>query len=361
MSADVTVAAFLFLINLVSSVVSGMTSIGDAILLHVFWEAFVYVFPDTAHSTALGVDDIKTIAELMYIRSLVFNPILVYFTAKDGASFSKVMFLMMAIPNLFFGIFGTYLLGVVDEALLRLVFGISSVAFGVMYAAARMYYSFCGGVGNSLPKLSDAYDSDGKVRLRIKIGGGIASCGGGLMSSLTGVGGPPFIIFMLVLNVPSQITRLNYPAAGYPAAVVRFVMGVYANLIRWERLYFYLASVAGGGIGLTIGLRIGRIIGPTTYSIVVFCLLMLAATVMITSSPTILLVLTATCLGVVVAAHYREKGLTAVAAAAAVASATNAAGAAVVDGAGSSPRTSAMVMQLEDARNSHCEEELAKA
>jgi uncharacterized membrane protein YfcA len=362
MSADVTVALFLFLINLVSSVVSGMTSFGDAILLHVFWEAFAYVFRDTAHGTSLGVDDIKTIAETTYLRSFFFFPFLVYFTAKDGASFSKVMFLMMAIPSLLFGVFGTYLLGIVDEGLLRVVFGITSVAFGVLYAAARLYFSYCAKDGAfQLPKLSDAYDSKGKVRLRIKVGGGISSCFSGIMGSLTGVGGPPFIIFMLVMNVPSQITRMNYPAAGYPVAVVRFVMGIYSGLIQWERVYFYLASLAGGGIGLAIGLRIGRIIGPTTYSILVFCLLMLAAAVMITSSPSVLLVLVAACLGVVVFAHYREKRRAGVAAAAAASvAAPSPSDSSAKSSVGASP-TSATVMQFEDGRHAHCEEEMVDA
>jgi uncharacterized membrane protein YfcA len=353
MSPDFVVGLFLFVINLVSSIVSGMTSFGDAILLHVFWEAFAYVYPETAHGTTLGMDDIKTIAELMYVRSLVFNPILVYFTAKDGALFSKVMFLMMAIPSLVFGVFGTYMLGVADEGLLRFVFGVSSVAFGVIYACARVYLTFCQSDGVSkMPKLSDAYNADGSIRLRIKVGGGIASCSGGLMGSLTGVGGPPFIIFMLVMNVPSQITRMNYPAAGYPIAVVRFFMAVYSNLIQLDRIVFYLASLVGGGVGLAIGLRIGRVIGPNTYSILVFCLLMLAAAVMITSSPTVLLLLMITCLAVVLVAHWTEKRRTP------APPITNPPSCLVVD---SSSPTSATVMKIEDARHEHCEEELVDA
>ena len=346
MSSDVIVCFILFVINFVASIVTGMTSFGDAILLHVFWEACTYLAPDTMHDTSLGVDDIKTITEIMYIRNIVFAPILVYFTYKDGGTFSKTMFLMMAVPSLVFGIFGAFLLGVVDEDVLRFVFGVSSLVFGAVYAGARMYYSCFPKDGASrMPKLSDAYDADGRIRLRIKVGGGIAACAAGLMGSLTGVGGPPLIIFILVLNVPSQITRVNYSASGYPAVIARFLMAIFSNLLRADRIIFYATSLAGGGAGLALGIFIGRVIGPTTFSTVVFCLLMLAATVMITSSAMILMSLMVSCLVVVFIVHFREKRLSE-----------------VPPSAAASPTTSTSVaglsMQCEEERHPHCCDEL---
>ncbi|KPI82559.1 hypothetical protein ABL78_8430 [Leptomonas seymouri] len=132
-------------------------------------------------------------------------------------------------------------------------------------------------------------DENGKIKLSTKVGAAIAALLSGVMGSLTGVGGPPQIIFVLLLDVPQYIMRVNFTMQSVPSAALRFIYACSTGLFTREMVPLFATSVVSGYIGIVIGVKLGKMLGPKSYSIFVLVLLLLSSLVMITESVAVLI------------------------------------------------------------------------
>ena len=112
---------------------------------------------------------------------------------------------------------------------------------------------------------------------------------GAVMGSLTGVGGPPLMIWILALEIPNAFVKINYTISGLPITFLRFGMSISEGMITWNFWPFYVSSVVASIVGLVVGMRIGALFGPRSFMILVLVILTLASLVMLTDSITVLL------------------------------------------------------------------------
>lgn len=154
-------------------------------------------------------------------------------------------------------------------------------------------------------------DENGRVKRTTKIGASVAALLSGIMGSLTGVGGPPHIIFVLLFDVPQYIMRVNFSMQSIPSAALRFIYACSTGLFTTAMIPLFVNSLIGNYIGIVLGVKLGKMLGPKSYSIFVLVLLLLSSLVMITKSVTLLVSLTVIAFLVTIAAAVYEHRQTA--------------------------------------------------
>lgn len=150
-------------------------------------------------------------------------------------------------------------------------------------------------------------DANGKIKRSTKIAAAISAAFTGVMGSLTGVGAPPQIIFILLLDVPQYVILVNFCMQSIPSALARFVMACAMHLFHPDMVPIFVNALIAGYAGLFVGMRLGKLMGPTSYSTFVFSILMLASLIMITTSSALLVVATVLCTGVCVCTAWWER------------------------------------------------------
>lgn len=141
----------------------------------------------------------------------------------------------------------------------------------------------------AVPRRNRNFDEHGKIKTSTKVCAGVASALSGVMGSLTGVGAPPQIIFILLLDVPNSIIRINFCLSSIPSAAFRFIMACSKPLLSVEMIPMLVTSVLSGYAGIYAGYRLGQIFGPRSYSVFVLLLLIVASLIMMTTNLIILL------------------------------------------------------------------------
>lgn len=326
------VIAYLVFINFVGSFIQGITTFGDAIIIQIMWHALASTTGDWMHSTPLGENDVQVGALLQYSRTCVLNPLVAALAYKAGATFVPMKLVAAAsIPQLLATIFGEQLLIVVPHALLKFWFGVGCLTIAILFVAIKLFRAaeerirFGKGATESrrgaeeptvvdMQVVSVSPEDDSPSRspsgtvlrrtlppasaqptlpMKIQIATAVTSAIAGLTSSLTGVGGPPFMILILACDLPPAFVRLLFPLATLPSLYVRYGMAIHDRLITVDMLPFHAAGVAAGVVGVLCGNRIGRCVGPKTFNVVVLVLLVLAAMMMLMDVPLLTLSLLA--------------------------------------------------------------------
>lgn len=115
------------------SVFETVFSLSVDVLLQVLWTCFSATFPD-AFRKNFGVDPIKTMATVLFVRHGVFNP-LQYYLNHDQYVFSLRAVVWLAAGNTIAVIVGSLFFLILTEHTLRLLLGISSIVWvGVILA-----------------------------------------------------------------------------------------------------------------------------------------------------------------------------------------------------------------------------------
>ncbi|KAK7197879.1 hypothetical protein NESM_000742200 [Novymonas esmeraldas] len=382
--------------NFLASVIQGITGFGDAILLQVVWFTASELAPDIFNKTPLGISPVKAVTLLMYCRIIFSAPVLAYLSFGDGI-FSLQMTLAMAVPSTLTALAGMFVFRGADGDSLKLVLGVSSLVFAVLYVVIlaaklvmrrrklqqlhstgapgpnaahatavtiipesaavqadwnsnrrRSEWSGDGGVSQeeeaaegaeasptfvsttsgspftrreavprsitesaAAPPLTPSKMSptrtlvytrvrvnrnlteEGKIKISTKVGAACAATVSGLMGSLTGVGAPPQIIFILLFDVPAYIFRVNFSVQSIPSAAIRFIFACSTGMLTKDMVPLFFTSVVGGYAGLVAGVMLGKVLGPKSYNVFVLALLLLSSLIMITTSVMVLMSFTA--------------------------------------------------------------------
>jgi len=206
------------------------------------------------------------------------------------------MWCMLTLSGLIFGVLGTVSLHSISANVLKQFFGWLCVASAVVFAVVKLRRStFPVPVEQSLP-------------LTTVLASLVAGCLAGVFGSLTGVGGPPLMIFVLYYSIPSALIKLTYPASGTVVAWARFAVAFWNGDFAANGFagLDYAGVIAGGWIGLFLGHRIGRRIGEQTFAVMFLSFLFVAAIGMLSDSALVLIPALAVATIGVVASHLRE-------------------------------------------------------
>ena len=106
---------------------------------------------------------------------------------------------------------------------------------------------------------------------------GSASFLGGFMNGIVGVGGPPVMIVALWMKVPPTTLRGFIPQTGFLSFVVRDAMTLAAGRYELGAWEMYAAAVMGAVAGLYVGIELGGRLAKDVYVILVCWLLLFAA------------------------------------------------------------------------------------
>lgn len=215
-------------------------------------------------------------------------------------------------PQYVGSIVGETILTTIDQAALRKWFGVFLLFFASMYVVLQLRRTLCpskeGATASSRLSFLQHNAQTGKKEVSVGglIGCGLASFCGGVAGALTGVGGPPWMIFILVQDVPSFVVRLLFPLSSLPATYSRFAMALRDGLISTDVIPYHGVALAGGVIGVLVGFARGKLVGPQAFNTVVLSLIVLAAMVVLTENPMIQIVSLVGALGLVIVVQQRE-------------------------------------------------------
>jgi len=345
---DLIVGVLLTTLSFIASVVVGSTSLGDGVFLQVSWGIVQGLIPTITANSSLGSDGMRVITIFMYIRMTILPFYLLHLLWKkkkdDGASktsaaeaaktsavkdekdqekegesgvptavaatanstssvitvadspapeniFSYTLFWIQVVPSVFWAIVGIMILQNVKSDEIAFYLGVICITFSFLYMALKMWK--VSPARHSMPLwlqhlLSPQFLVEGtkdKITLKATIFVCLAMNLSGLMVTLAGVGAPPMMIVILLYEMPMNMTRVTFPVASVISSVFRTSYAMYAGLITFELWPFYLPATIIGFIGLKIGVGIGNVLSPSMYSATIFCLLILAGTVMLTKNP----------------------------------------------------------------------------
>lgn len=338
------VLLYIAAINYLASILQGVTTFGDAIVLHILWHAMTTATGDYFHQTAMGSSDVQTIAVMMYSRTAVLNLVMLYLgyrsskrSAIEQAAqtavpsspapppspvLTKSMIAAAALPSIVMSLLGEQLLVYLPEALLRLWFGGACLLFAAFYAAVKFFkwakpnmkldeqrQEPCQGSPTTTMALAPvessvdaSLPSDGTLMVSMLF----TSAASGLAGALTGVGGPPWMILILAHDLPASFVRVLFPISTLPSIYSRYVVALKQGIITSDLAVYHICAVCFGFAGVLTGYRIGKRIGPQTFNAVVLVLLTLAASMMLISNVVAMLLLLVSGVAVVAAVWRKE-------------------------------------------------------
>lgn len=149
-------------------------------------------------------------------------------------------------------------------------------------------------------------DESGKIKRTTKVGASFAAALSGIMGSLTGVGAPPQIIFVLLFDVPQYIIRVNFCIQSIPSAAFRFIVACTTPLFTWTMVPMFIVAILFGYAGIFFGNYLGKMMGPKGYNVFVLSLLLVASLIMMTTNVAVLIISTLLCVCVSVIATWWE-------------------------------------------------------
>eukprot|EP00744_Colponema_vietnamica_P016793 GILI01023587.1.p1 GENE.GILI01023587.1~~GILI01023587.1.p1 ORF type:complete len:407 (+),score=19.67 GILI01023587.1:30-1250(+) len=321
--ADVSAAASLSILSFLASIVQGSTSLGDGIFLQITWGILMSIAPNLTNESSLGADGIRIITLFMYVRMVVMTPYLLWrlwkghqkrqaeevtspasvssidtlssptkrglFAALPPHIFSIRLFWLLMIPNTVWCILGVVILKGANSGQIALCMGILCITFSTLYVGLKLWNL---SASDGMPKLlksilSPRFLVEGtkdQITIPAQVCCFIAFNLAGLMTALAGIGGPPMMVTIVLFSIPMDLTRFTFPIGTLVGAFLRLIFAVYYGVLKVELWPFYLPATVFGLIGLDIGVRIGNVLSPSTYSAAIFLLLNLAGIVMLTSN-----------------------------------------------------------------------------
>lgn len=204
--------------------------------------------------------------------------------------FSMRLFLLILIPNTFWCIMGVFVLQKAKSDEIAIYSGILFIAFSLIYAALKAWKT--SSLRKSMPPLlqsilSPAFFTEGSnsdLTIHAQISAFIAFNLVGIMTTLTGIGGPPMMLFVLLYEVPMNMTRFSIPFGTITGATIRLVFSIYSGLLPARLWPYFIPAIIAGIVGIKVGVGIGNVLTPSMFAATIFCLLLLAGIVMLTSN-----------------------------------------------------------------------------
>ena len=331
---DIAAGISLSVLSFVASVIQGSTSLGDGIVLQITWGILQELVPYATSESRLGSDGMRVITVFMFLRLSIIPPYLLWLlwgahkkrqrqaiqaqqelklqhlsdvSSPDGevtspsspASpaptaapriFSGRLFLIIAVPNTIWCILGVFLLQNLQSRQIAVYSGAIFISFSFMYMALKMWKS--SPARKNMPQwlqniLSPSFfveGSDKTLTTHAQISALFFFNLTGIMTTLSGIGGPPMMIFILLYEIPMHLTRFMFPIGTLIGAFIRLVVSLYSGVMPLEHWPFFLPGLVFGLIGIRVGMLIGNVLSPSMYSATIFCLLILAGIVMLTSN-----------------------------------------------------------------------------
>ena len=134
------VLVFLAVLNFTASILQGVTSFGEAIVLHIVWHLVATATGSLLHESPLGASDVQIIALVQYSRTAVLNVLMVVFALRSGAvaTVSKSLIACASIPTIVATVIGEQLLVELDREVLRFWLAMICMVFAVGYGAVRL-------------------------------------------------------------------------------------------------------------------------------------------------------------------------------------------------------------------------------
>ena len=330
---DIAAGVSLSVLSFVASVLQGSTSVGDGIVLQITWGILQELVPYATSESSLGSDGVRIITVFMFLRLALITPYLLWLLwdahkerqrqatqalqelnsesllegeeatspsspaspsptspapAATPRIFSLRLYLLIAIPNTIWCIVGVFLLQNLQSRQIAIYSGAIFIAFSFMYMALKMWKS--SPARKNMPQwlqniLSPRFfveGSDITLTTHAQFSAFFFFNLTGIMTTLSGIGGPPMMVFILLYEIPMQLTRFMFPIGTLLGAVVRLVVSLCTGVMPLEHWPFFLPGLIFGLIGLRVGIRIGNVLSPSMYSATIFSLLILAGIVMLT-------------------------------------------------------------------------------
>lgn len=343
-SEDFLVGTAFTILSFLASVVVGSTSLGDGIFLQVTWGVFQGLFPLLCERSSLGSDGMRVVTIFMYIRTVIIPPYLLWLlwngprkaqkkldkqlaieaaqrasgeitTSEDvphsatptpssspvsknappppqPVTFSKSLFWLLLVPSIVWSVIGIMILQSMKSSEIAVYLGVICISFSFLYLALKMWKA--SPARKSMPQwlqnvLSPQFLVPGtetdQITYRAQFVIFLAFNLSGLMVTLAGIGAPPMMIVILLYEMPMRMTRFTFPVAGLFSSIFRLGYAMYAGLLTFELWPFFLPASIATFIGIKVGVGIGNVLSPSMYSAAIFCLLILAGTVMLTKNP----------------------------------------------------------------------------
>ena len=313
---DATVI-FMYCLSALASVVQGISGFGDAIVLHLGWNIATTNFP-TLHGTIIGANDVRLISQLMSFRNITLQGCLAYM-AKEG--FSKKLFKIICPIHCITVIVGSELLQYVKDEILKPILGSVFLVIGAVFVLVKLRLALmechrqrkCAGDDKSDDALepqrvvptSTYLDAEGELQTVVKCAAAIAGAVAGLGQGLSGVGGPPLMIFVLWFQLPPMMVRATIPLSFLSAGLIQFTYGIVRSQYNWAMWLVYIHVVVGGLMGLLLGNHIGRRISGPMFTVFLLSLLFLACLSLLEVHIYVLMIATGVCLVLAAVTHYR--------------------------------------------------------
>ena len=267
------------LISYVAAVVQGVTTFGDAIVVHLLWRVGVILMPEIMASTPFGENHLLAATVLLTVRSFVVQ---IVFSYRSREFFCWKILRVLLPVQAFFVVLGGQILSRFEEATwlgpaMGFAFGVAAILFGLVSVRQVVRNRKAGVVERRDWR---EFDISTKVIQWMSVGG----VGTGLMQGLVSIGGPPMMIVAVALDIPQPVLRGIFPFTSLFGFGVRLVECLFLGWIEVRSWMLFVSICMGAIAGLQVGIEISGSL-PHDVFIVCVCWLMLFAAIAISLVP----------------------------------------------------------------------------
>jgi uncharacterized membrane protein YfcA len=269
------VIIYIGLVSYIAAIVQGVTTFGDAIVVHILWRVGVIVAPDIMASTPFGDNHLLAVTVLLTVRSV---GVQIIFCARSMDFLCWKLLRILLPVQAACVVVGGLVLSHFEHSeslgpVLGAIFGIAAVAFGALSVRQVVNNRRKGVVAR---KDYREFDINHSVQGWIALAG----VGSGLMQGVVSIGGPPMMIAAVALDLPQPVLRGVFPFTSLFGFGIRLVECIVFGWIDARSWMLFVAISIGAVAGLQVGIEISGNL-PHDVFIVCVCWLMLFAAIAI--------------------------------------------------------------------------------
>jgi hypothetical protein len=267
------VIIYVGLISYIGAIVQGITTFGDAIVMHMLWHIAILVAPDVMRATPYVDSYLVGIVLILSVRSVFVQAV---FVLRSLDFMNKPLLVWLLPAQGFTILIGAVILDKFSTSWwlgvsLGIIFLVAAVVFGTVSARKVVHNRRIGHV----PQHRNHKEYE--ITMRHKLGMTAASLIGGVLTGIAGVGGPPMMIASVMLDVPQPVLRGTFPFTALAGATVRFVASLVYGLYSADACMLYVAACIGAFAGLFVGIELSGRIAHDTFIFSVCWLMMFGA------------------------------------------------------------------------------------